>query len=291
MPRGFSPGDARGGSPLHKKAKISPFPPGRGAGGGGMGAKDLFRVTDSGQPHRKPLSTSPHTPCCRKPTRFSTPCGKDCGLFPVFSQPVENRVENPGIQPRMHSPTDTDCPCFQQFPPNVVLSCGLWICIKTGQGIPPRNPTRTARTLHIPQWRNARISHRTTEKIRPQRPVCRTENAGFAPGYPQKTPSGEDFHNPPGRNPEVHHRNRQEEEPENPCRACIFRFSTVSRPLLLLLLDRRDKKTDRRTDRACARGKTDRKRRTTFPDASRRTEKRRRKNVAVPESPARTHIY
>ncbi len=113
----------------------------------------------------------------------------------------------------------------------------------------------------------------------------------FCPRISQKTPSGEDFHNPPGRNPEVHHRNRQEEEPENPCRACIFRFSTVSRPLLLLLLDRRDKKTDGRTERACARGKTDRKRRTTFPDAPRRTEERRRENVAVPESPARTHIY
>ncbi len=208
-----------------------------------MGAKDLYRVTDSGQPHRKPLPTSPHTPCCRKPTRFSTPCGKDCGLFPVFSQPVENRVENPGIQPRMHFPTGTDCPCVQQFPPNVVLSCGLWICIKTGQGIPRGIP-------HVPPGHSTYRSGETpgfpTEKQK--NPSTTTglshRKRRFFPRIPQKTPFGEDFHNPPGQNPEVHHRNRQEEDPKNSCRACIFRFSTVSRPLLLLLLDRRDKKTD-----------------------------------------------
>ena len=33
VPRGFSPGDARGEAPCIRKQKISPFPPGRGAGG------------------------------------------------------------------------------------------------------------------------------------------------------------------------------------------------------------------------------------------------------------------
>lgn len=190
----------------------------------------------------------------------------------------------------MHSPTDTDCPCFQQFPPNVVLSCGLWICIKTGQGIPPRNPTRTARTLHIPQWRNARISHRKTEKIRPQRPVCRTENAGFAPGYPKK-------HRPERistiRRDGIRRfttetgRKRSRKIPVVPVSSGFPQFPALYCSCCWI------EGIKRQTDGliARARGKTDRKGRTTFPDATRRTEERRRKNVAVPESPARTHIY
>ena len=33
VPRGFSPGGARGGAPCIRKLKVSPFPPGRGSGG------------------------------------------------------------------------------------------------------------------------------------------------------------------------------------------------------------------------------------------------------------------
>ena len=49
----------------------------------------------------KPRSPQRH---CRKHPRFSTPCGKDCGLFPAFSQPVENYVEKHGMHSRMQTP-------------------------------------------------------------------------------------------------------------------------------------------------------------------------------------------
>ncbi len=258
-----------------------------------MGAKDLYRVTDSGQPHRKPLPTSPHTPCCRKPTRFSTPCGKDCGLFPVFSQPVENRVENPGIQPRMHFPTGTDCPCVQQFPPNVVLSCGLWICIKTGQGIPRGIP-------HVP-------------------PGHSTYRSGETPGFPtekQKNPS---------TTTGLSHRKRRFFPRIPPKKHRSERISTIRRDRIRRFITETGRKRirkipvvpvssgfpqfpalycsccwiegiKRQTDGLIARARAEKPtgkegRHSQTRRATRRTEERRRKNAAVPESPARTHIY
>lgn len=71
----------------------------------------------------KPRSPQRH---CRKHPRFSTPCGKDCGLFPAFSQPVENYVEKHGMHSRMQPPqTANPGIAAEKYAPAV-----LWICIK-----------------------------------------------------------------------------------------------------------------------------------------------------------------
>ena len=49
VPPGFSPRGCKGRSPLHKKTKISPFPPGRGSGGLGQQSKLKARLAGSKQ--------------------------------------------------------------------------------------------------------------------------------------------------------------------------------------------------------------------------------------------------
>ena len=52
MPRGFSPGDARGEAPCIRKLKVSPFPPGRGSGG--WGRKIYYMAGKTGEAGHSP---------------------------------------------------------------------------------------------------------------------------------------------------------------------------------------------------------------------------------------------
>ena len=127
----------------------------------------------------------------------------------------------------------------------------LWICIKTRTD---RCPKPTASPTGCPQMPVDRTPGFPTEnrKIRPQRPVCRGRNAAGHPQIPPKPPPDADFHNPSRQNPDIPHRTAPAKTPKSSCRGWIFRFSTVPRPLLLLLLDGR---IEGWTDRARARGR------------------------------------
>ena len=127
----------------------------------------------------------------------------------------------------------------------------LWICIKTGRTNSPSQP-HTPPDVHKCRWTEPPAFPQKTEKIRPQRPVCRGRNAAGHQKIPKKPPPDADFHNPSRQNPDIPHRTAPAKTPKSSCRGWIFRFSTVPRPLLLLLLDGR---IEGWTDRARARGR------------------------------------
>ena len=99
---------------------------------------------------------------------------------------------------------------------------------------------------------NPRLSHRKQKKsVHNDRFVA----VGTPPDTkksPQNPPTDADFHNPSRQNPDIPHRTAPAKTPKSSCRGWIFRFSTVPRPLLLLLLDGR---IEGWTDRARARGR------------------------------------
>ena len=99
---------------------------------------------------------------------------------------------------------------------------------------------------------NPRLSHRKQKKsVHNDRFVA----VGTPPDTqksPPKPPPDADFHNPSRQNPDIPHRTAPAKTPKSSCRGWIFRFSTVPRPLLLLLLDGR---IEGWTDRARARGR------------------------------------
>ena len=127
----------------------------------------------------------------------------------------------------------------------------LWICIKNRTD---KFRKSTASPTGCPQMPVDRTPGFPTEnrKIRPQRLVCRGRNAAGHQKILPKPPPDADFHNPSRQNPDIPHRTAPAKTPKSSCRGWIFRFSTVPRPLLLLLLDRR---IEGWTDRARARGR------------------------------------
>ena len=193
----------------------------------------------------KPRSPQRH---CRKHPRFSTPRGKDCGLFPAFSQPVENYVEKHGMHSRMQPPqTANPGIAAEKHAPRSPVDMHK----NTDGQIPQANRTPHRMSTNA-GGQNPRLSHRKQKKIRPQRPVCRGRNAAGHQKIPRKPPPDADFHNPSRQNPDIPHRTAPAKTPKSSCRGWIFRFSTVPRPLLLLLLDGR---IEGWTDRARARGR------------------------------------
>ena len=193
----------------------------------------------------KPRSPQRH---CRKHPRFSTPCGKDCGLFPAFSQPVENYVEKHGMHSRMQTPqTANPGIAAEKHAPRSPVDMH-----KNTDGQMPQANRKPPPDVHKYRWTEPPAFPQKTEKIRPQRPVCRGRNAAGHPKIPPKPPPDADFHNPSRQNPDIPHRTAPAKTPKSSCRGWIFRFSTVPRPLLLLLLDGR---IEGWTDRARARGR------------------------------------
>lgn len=123
---------------------------------------------------------------------------------------------------------------------------------KNPDGQIPQANRKPPPDVHKCRWTEPPAFPQKTEKIRPQRPVCRGRNAAGHPKIPPKPPPDADFHNPSRQNPDIPHRTAPAKTPKSSCRGWIFRFSTVPRPLLLLLLDG---KIEGWTDRARARGR------------------------------------
>ena len=134
----------------------------------------------------KPRSPQRH---CRKHPRFSTPCGKDCGLFPAFSQPVENYVEKHGMHSRMQTPqTANPGIAAEKYAPR----CPVDMHKKPDGQIPQAN-RKPPPDVHKCRWTEPPAFPQKTEKIRPQRPVCRGRNAAGHQKIPPKPAPGRGF--------------------------------------------------------------------------------------------------
>ena len=97
--RGFNPGDARGGAPCIRKPKISPFPPGRGAGG--MGVKKHCRGRKS-QCRAGLAAGTPGAPAPGKINQKSPPSprGKGVGGMGAKSTDTAEKANAVRVQPR-----------------------------------------------------------------------------------------------------------------------------------------------------------------------------------------------
>ena len=127
----------------------------------------------------------------------------------------------------------------------------LWICIKNRTD---KFPKPTASPTGCPQMPVDRTPGFPTENRKNPSTttgLSRSERRR-TPKNPPKPPPDADFHNPSRQNPDIPHRTAPAKTPKSSCRGWIFRFSTVPRPLLLLLLDGR---IEGWTDRARARGR------------------------------------
>ena len=155
VPPGFSPGDARGEAPCIRKLKISPFPPGRGAGG--MGAESKLKAGAAGDKQGKPPLRIPERQGQPTTSRASPPAGRviraPAPVPPGFS-PGDARGEAPCIRKQKISP----------FPPGRGAGgMGAELKLKAGaagdkQGKPP---------LRIPKRQGQPATSRASPPITP----------------------------------------------------------------------------------------------------------------------------
>ena len=196
----------------------------------------------------KGQNPAPHNAIVENTPGFPHRVEKTVDFSPPFSQPVENYVEKHGMHSRMQPPqTANPGIAAEKHAPR----CPVDMHKKPDGQIPQAN-RKPHRMSTNAGGQNPRLSHRKQKKIRPQRPVCRGRNAAGHQKIPKKPPPDTDFHNPSRQNPDIPHRTAPAKTPKSSCRGWIFRFSTVPRPLLLLLLDGR---IEGWTDRARARGR------------------------------------
>lgn len=196
----------------------------------------------------KGQNPAPHNAIVENTPGFPHRVEKTVDFSPPFSQPVENYVEKHGMQSRMQPPqTANPGIAAEKHAPRSPVDMH-----KNPDGQIPQANRKPPPDVHKCRWTETPAFPQKTEKIRPQRPVCRGRNAAGHPKIPPKPPPDADFHNPSRQNPDIPHRTAPAKTPKSSCRGWIFRFSTVPRPLLLLLLDGR---IEGWTDRARARGR------------------------------------
>ena len=196
----------------------------------------------------KGQNPAPHNAIVENTPGFPHRVEKTVDFSPPFSQPVENYVEKHGMHSRMQ-PLQTANPgiAAEKYAPR----CPVDMHKKPDGQIPQAN-RKPHRMSTNAGGQNPRLSHRKQKKsVHNDRFVA----VGTPPDTkksPQNPPPDADFHNPSRQNPDIPHRTAPAKTPKSSCRGWIFRFSTVPRPLLLLLLDGR---IEGWTDRARARGR------------------------------------
>lgn len=196
----------------------------------------------------KGQNPAPHNAIVENTPGFPHRVEKTVDFSPPFSQPVENYVEKHGMHSRMQPPqTANPGIAAEKHAPR----CPVDMHKKPDGQIPQAN-RKPHRMSTKAGGQNPRLSHRKQKKsVHNDRFVA----VGTQPDTqksPQKPPPDADFHNPSRQNPDIPHRTAPAKTPKSSCRGWIFRFSTVPRPLLLLLLDGR---IEGWTDRARARGR------------------------------------
>ena len=196
----------------------------------------------------KGQNPAPHNAIVENTPGFPHRVEKTVDFSPPFSQPVENYVEKHGMHSRMQPP--------QTANPGIAAEKHAPRCPVDMHKKPDGQIPEVNRKLHRMSTnaggQNPRLSHIKQKKsVHNDRFVA----VGTPPDTkksPQNPPPDADFHNPSRQNPDIPHRTAPEKTPKSSCRGWIFRFSTVPRPLLLLLLDGR---IEGWTDRARARGR------------------------------------
>ena len=106
VPRGFSPGDARGEAPCIRKLKVSPFPPGRGSGGWGRQSK--LKAGAAGDKEGK-------LPCGHHSSKVSR---QPAGQAPASDTATAGRAGNEKTPP---SPTKKPVSLLTGFPPSCII--------------------------------------------------------------------------------------------------------------------------------------------------------------------------
>lgn len=128
----------------------------------------------------------------------------------------------------------------------------LWICIKNRTDKFPKPTASPTGCPQMPVDRNPGFPTENRKNPSTTTGLSRSERRRTPKNPPQNPPPDADFHNPSRQNPDIPHITAPAKTPKSSCRGWIFRFSTVPRPLLLLLLDGR---IEGWTDRARARGR------------------------------------
>lgn len=129
----------------------------------------------------KPRSPQRH---CRKHPRFSTPCGKDCGLFPAFSQPVENYVEKHGMHSRMQTPqTANPGIAAEKHAPRSPVDMH-----KNTDGQMPQANRKPHRMSTNAGGQNPRLSHRKQKNPSTTTGLSRSERRRTPPNPPKTAP-------------------------------------------------------------------------------------------------------
>ena len=183
----------------------------------------------------KGKNPDPHNAIVENTPGFPHRVEKTVDFSPPFSQPVENYVEKHGMHSRMQPPqTANPGIAAEKHAPR----CPVDMHKKPDGQIPQAN-RKPHRMSTNAGGQNPRLSHRKQKKsVHNDRFVA----VGTPPDTkksPPKPPPDADFHNPSRQNPDIPHRTAPAKTPKSSCRGWIFRFSTVPRPLLLLLLDGR----------------------------------------------------
>ena len=195
----------------------------------------------------KGQSPAPHNAIVENTPGFPHRVEKTVDFSPPFSQPVENYVEKHGMHSRMQPPqTANPGIAAEKHAPAV-----LWICIKTRTDKFRKSTESPTGCPQMPVDRNPGFPTENRKNPSTTTGLSRSERRR-TPKNPPKPPPDADFHNPSRQNPDIPHRTAPAKTPKSSCRGWIFRFSTVPRPLLLLLLDGR---IEGWTDRARARGR------------------------------------
>lgn len=205
-------------------------------------------MPQGGTPPRGHQISAPHNAIVENTPGFPHRVEKTVDFSPPFSQPVENYVEKHGMHSRMQPPqTANPGIAAEKHAPRSPVDMHK----KPDGQIPQANRTPHRMSTNA-GGQKPRLSHRKQKKsVHNDRFVA----VGTPPDTkksPQNPPPDADFHNPSRQNPDIPHRTAPAKTPKRSCRGWIFRFSTVPRPLLLLLLDGR---IEGWTDRARARGR------------------------------------
>lgn len=197
---------------------------------------------------RKGQNPAPHNAIVENTPGFPHRVEKTVDFSPPFSQPMENYVEKHGMHSRMQPPQTANpgIAAEKHAPPAV-----LWICIKNRTDKFPKPTASPTGCPQMPVDRNPGFPTENRKNPSTTTGLSRSERRR-TPKNPPKTTPGRGFPQSVKAKSGYSAQNRAGKNAKSSCRGWIFRFSTVPRPLLLLLLDGR---IEGWTDRARARGR------------------------------------
>lgn len=137
----------------------------------------------------KGQNPAPHNAIVENTPGFPHRVEKTVDFSLPFSQPVENYVEKHGMHSRMHPPQTANPGIAAE---KHALRCPVDMHKKPDGQIPQAN-RKPPPDVHKCRWTEPPAFPQKTEKIRPQRPVCRGRNAAGHQKIPPKPAPGRGF--------------------------------------------------------------------------------------------------